>query len=61
MKNDANAIDDITTLEEAKEIIKMMLSNAYLTYLSYQCAWDECVNQVERFNRMECDNNEDIQ
>ena len=30
MKKDPKAIDEIKTLEEAKEIIKMMTSNVYL-------------------------------
>lgn len=50
MKHDVDAINEIKTLEEAKEIIKMMVCNAYLTYQTYQDALDECVNQVERFN-----------
>ena len=59
MKHDADAINEIKTLEEAKEIIEMMACNAYLTYQTYQDALDECVNQVDRFNKMEWINNED--
>lgn len=59
MKHDTTAVHEIETLEEAKEIIKMMPCNMYLTYQTYQNALDECVNQVERFNKMEWINNED--
>ena len=34
MKNDMDAIDKIETLEEAKEIIKMIVSNIFLSTLS---------------------------
>lgn len=57
MKRDTKAIDEIKTLEEAKEIIKMMACNAYLTHQAYQDALDECVNQVERFNNNYCASN----
>lgn len=34
MKNDMDTIDEIETLEEAKEIIKMIVSNIFLSTLS---------------------------
>lgn len=36
MKHDPKAIDEIETLEEAKEIIKMMAGNVYLNGEMYQ-------------------------
>lgn len=36
MRKDPKAIDEIKTLEEAKEIIKMMTSNVYLHEKIYQ-------------------------
>ena len=36
MKHDPKAIDEIKTLEEAKEIIKMMTGNVYLNGEIYQ-------------------------
>lgn len=35
MKNNPNAIDEIESLEEAKEIIKMMANNIYLNRMIY--------------------------
>lgn len=61
MKSDVNAINEIKTLEEAKEIIKMMACNMYLTYQTYQDTLDECVNQVDRFNKMEWIDNENCE
>lgn len=41
MKHDQKAIDEIESLEEAKEIIKMMASNVYLNGIIYGCEnWD---------------------
>lgn len=36
MKRDPNAIEEIQTLDEAKEIIKMMVENAYL-FSNWEC------------------------
>lgn len=36
MKNDMNAIDEIETLEDAKEIIKMIVSKLFLHTLAYR-------------------------
>lgn len=36
MKRDPNAIDEIKTLEDAKEIIKMITGNVYLHGKIYQ-------------------------
>jgi len=36
MKRDTRAIDDIKSLDEAKEIIKMIVGNQYLHTVAYQ-------------------------
>lgn len=41
MKNDPRAIDEIESLEEAKEIIKMMAGEAYLNEKIYQLIKEE--------------------
>lgn len=55
MKHDPKAIDEIKTLEEAKEIIKMITGNIYLNgklyeelnkmdYNKYKEQWHKCQN-----------------
>lgn len=40
MKRKPNAIDEIETLEEAKEIIKMITGNLYLNSTMYQVMYE---------------------
>lgn len=47
MKHDLKAIDEIETLEDAKEIIKMITGNAYLNGEVYQLTQDFVENNIE--------------
>ena len=42
MKNKPNAIDNIKTLDEAKEIIKLITGNVYLNNKIYEMLNEEC-------------------
>ena len=41
MKHDPKAVDDIQTLDEAKEIIKMIIGNVYLNGEIYEILKEE--------------------
>ena len=47
MKHDPKAIDEIETLEEAKEIIKMIVGNVYLNGERYQMEQEFIKNNIE--------------
>lgn len=47
MKHDPNAIDEIETLEEAKEILKMVTGNVYLNSEVYQMEQEFVENNME--------------
>ena len=47
MKHNPKAIDEIESLEEAKEIIKMMVSNVYSHSVAYNLL-QECANKYPK-------------
>lgn len=49
MKHDPKAIDEIESLEEAKEIIKMMVGNVYLHSKVYEMIGEHTENIKETF------------
>ena len=57
MKRDPKAVDEIETLEEAKEIIRMITSNVYLNGERYQMEQEFIKNNIEllRGNRQKDD------
>lgn len=61
MKHDPKAIDEVETLEEAKEIIKMMTGNVYLNGEAYNHFLPYYTEQLqERYISQHLKNNPDI-
>ena len=52
MKHDQKAVDDIQTLDEAKEIIKMITGNVYLNGEIYEILKEE--KQYDRKDNLYC-------
>lgn len=62
MKRDPKAIDEIETLEEAKEIINMMIGNVYLSgKLIYQTAQEFMQNNLGTMNFATCQHRKEME
>lgn len=60
MKRDPKAIDEIETLEEAKEILKMVTGNVYLNGEVYQTTQEFMKNQYNKMNFETCQHRKEV-